>query len=235
MDSSAKVSIAHLVIVTGPTSSGKSTLLASIRAGELDEELKARLPAEASLWEEYQCKEYDGSVKLGESKEGLLLHYDFMRPYKKFHHGYEEDLASKLMDLAERVTVFVIKPEREKLIQQLRRGELMGEKIESGRKSLYLRSALTRALHVIPAPVRLFVKNVMIPGRRRSITDFNKILYFKYQETGWLEAWYDKFHGFLKCKKDAGINIHVHYIRPDNQKRNSWVVLEQERRPCTEL
>ena len=226
MNSSEKKGIGHLVIITGPTSSGKSTLLASMRNGQLNEELKSLLPENVSSWEEYPCSAFDGSVNLDESKEGMVLHYDFMRPFKKFLDSYEDDLASKLMDLAEKVTVVVIKPDRDVLLKQMQQGEFKGEKVKTGRRGLYLRSLLTRALRVIPSSVRQYAKNSLIPGQRTSVTDFNKILYFKYQESGWLENWYGKFQDFLARKKGNGANIRVFFVKPDITQKNSWILLE---------
>jgi len=227
MNSSEKTKIGHLVIITGPTSSGKSTLLATMKEGKLNEELTSLLPDNIASWEEYPCSEFDGSVDLEESKEGMVLHYDFMRPFKKLLDNYEVDLASKLMDLAENVTVVVIKPESDVLLKQLQQSEFKGEKVKTGRSGLYLRSLLTKALRVIPSSVRQYLKNQLIPGKKTSITDFNKILYYKYQESGWLESWYGKFEDFLARKKGHGTSVRVFFVKPDKYNKNNWILLEQ--------
>ncbi|MBP3193939.1 hypothetical protein [Natronogracilivirga saccharolytica] len=226
MGSPEKTRIGHLVIITGPTSSGKSTLLASMRNGELNEKLKSLLPAGAAAWEEYPCSAFDGSVKLDESKEGMVLHYDIMRPFKKFLDSYEDDLASGLMDLADNVTIVFIKPDRDVLLRQLQEGEFKGGKVETGKGAMYLRSLLTRSMRVIPSSVRQFVKNVLVPGQRKSITDFNKILYFRYQESGWLENWYDKFEAFIARKKENGTRIRIFFVKPGTAGRKNWVLIE---------
>lgn len=223
------VHVDHLLVVTGPTSSGKSTLLELIDSGKVEGEMRSVLPEDVFGWKQLCHREYDGSLvsSKDEPVKGLVLHYDMMRPYKKFIDGYDEDVISELMDRANMVTVLIIKPEMDVLLEQLKRGELGGNSMETEPADLRLRRLLTYTFHMIPSGIRMMIKKKLFPNRKSSVTDFNKVLYFKYQEQGWVDDWYQKFDRFLDEKKSSGSNIRRFFVQAEKNNKNVWRILHQ--------
>lgn len=228
--------IDHLIIVTGPTSSGKTTLLRAIHSGELDEETKRLLPEDAGQWPNVPSMNTftrDYIEKLGSSRDnplkGMVMHYDFMRPFKKILKGYEQDNIDQIINCAGKVTVFIIKPEKEVLLRQLKKGELAGNSVKTGQIDLQMRSFLTRLFHKIPERPRNRLKKLLFSSSKRSVTDFNKILYYKYQEDGWVDGWYRKFETYLESKGATGKSISVNYIKPSAESKQKWVLIRREK------
>lgn len=223
------VHVDHLLVVTGPTSSGKSTLLDLIESGKIEGEIHSVLPENVTGWKQFCHREYDGILDATAENpmKGLILHYDFMRPFKKFLKGYEEDVISTLIDRAGKVTVLIIRPDAEVLLEQLKKGELDGNAMETPPADLGLRRLFTRTFHLIPPGIRNTIKKNLFPNRKIAVTDFNKVLYFKYQEQGWVDNWYRKFDLFLDGKAKAGSDINRHFVQAARDNRKVWKVLQQ--------
>lgn len=224
--------IDHLIIVTGPTSSGKSTLLRTIQSGELNEEIKSLLPEDVGNWPNVPSMNTftPGYIeKLGSSKDnplkGMVMHYDFIRPFKKILKGYEQDNIDQIINRASSVTVFIIKPDKEVLLKQLKKGELEGGSVETAQKDLLIRRFVTRLFHKIPEGVRKKIKKLLFSSRKGSVTDFNKILFYKYQEDGWVDEWYLKFETYLESKNATGKPIDIKYVKPSGESKQKWVLL----------
>jgi hypothetical protein len=122
------ISIAHrqrvkeLVVVTGPTSSGKSTLISQLTRGEQPRLAEALGIEDPSRWPSAGSKEIK---QLGEPElDGLVFHYDFLRPYLRSAKTHDRDEALHLLDTAERVTFVTIWRPPEALRDQLQRGEI---------------------------------------------------------------------------------------------------------------
>lgn len=222
------IHVDHLLVVTGPTSSGKSTLLDLIESGRVEGEIRSVLPEDVFGWNQFCHREYDASLDTSKDNpvKGLILHYDFMRPFKKFLSGYEDDVISTLIDRANKVTVLVIKPENDVLLEQLKKGELDGNAMETKPVGLGLRRLLTSTFHMIPSGIRNRIKKKLFPNRNTSVTDFNKVLYFKYQEEGWVDDWYRKFDRFLDGKARTGSDISRYFVQAARNNRNEWKVLK---------
>ena len=112
----------HIVVVTGPTSAGKSTTCARLKRNEIPE-LAARLEmGDGSRWT------FVGAKGLGTLKEpvveNLLFHYDFLHTYMRNAQVPARDVLLDVLDTAERVTFLTIWTPPEVLLAQLRRGEL---------------------------------------------------------------------------------------------------------------
>ncbi len=225
--------IDHLIIVTGPTSSGKTTLLKAIHAREVDQETGKLLPDGVHEWPNVPSmntftREFVEKLNTRKDKplKGMVMHYDFMRPFKKILKGYELDNIDQIINCANRVTVLIIKPEREVLLKQLKQGELEGGEVNDDARSLQMRSYVTRLFHKIPAGPRNMLKKLLFPSGRGSVTDFNKILYFKYQEEGWVEGWYRKFENYLANKGAIGKPIDVIYVKPSGDSKQKWTLIK---------
>ena len=222
------VHVEHLLVVTGPTSSGKSTLLALIENGSVEGDILSVLPENVFGWKQFCHREYDGTLASTKDNplKGLILHYDFMRPFKKFLKGYEDDVISTLIDRASKVTILIIKTDAGVLLEQLKKGELDGKALETAPANQALRKLFTRTLHIMPSGIRSSIKKKLFPNRKMAVTDFNKVLYFKYQEQGWVDDWYHKFDRFLDDKVLAGADISRHFVQAARDKRKEWKVLQ---------
>lgn len=114
-----KKSIGHLVVVAGPTSSGKSTLCAKLRE---DASLRQQFGMNSGKWD------LVGSSKVAKMLPGrrdqLILHYDFLRPSRTGMHSFDRDPSLDLLKVAEKVTILTVATPRLQLAEQLRKGEI---------------------------------------------------------------------------------------------------------------
>ncbi len=224
--------IDHLVIITGPTSSGKSTLIKSLAAGKLDDDTRRIFPEDISSWPSVPAMKYitsEYAKKMNATREnplpGMVLHYDFLRPFKKILNGYHEDNIDFMINRSNRITVYIIKPEPEVLLSQLTRGELGGKKLDRQPAGVTIRKLITQMFSKIPQNIRKSVKKILLFNRKSSITDFNKLLYFKYQEQGWVDGWYEKFNAYLNEKASSGKQVDRHFVKPSASNDHSWKVI----------
>ncbi len=224
--------IDHLVIITGPTSSGKSTLIRSVASGKLDEDTRKIFPNDINSWPMVPAMKHitDKYVrKMNATPDnplhGMVLHYDFLRPFKKILNGYQDDNIDFLINNSNRVTVYIIKPDPEALLSQLTRGELDGKTMKRKPAGMTLRKWLTRLFSIIPESTRKSLKKLVFFNRKSSVTDFNQLLYFKYQEQGWVDGWYEKFDAYLSDKAASGKQVVRHYVKPSARNSHSWKVI----------
>lgn len=122
------IAVAHrrrvdrLVVVAGPTSAGKSTLIDELRAGRqpaLAERAGIEDPAGWAWGDSKALK------KLTEPHlERLIFHYDFLRPHLRSAKTHDRDEALDLLDTARDVTFVTIWCPPEALLAQLQRGEI---------------------------------------------------------------------------------------------------------------
>jgi energy-coupling factor transporter ATP-binding protein EcfA2 len=119
--------ITHLLIVSGPTGSGKSTFLQQLAGGRLPSDLTRALPPGAPSWPQTNGAVLMGSpLRLehgsggGAQLPGLVLHFDILRPFET-ERTYETDEAMAIASLADRVTAVAISPPAEQLASQIER------------------------------------------------------------------------------------------------------------------
>lgn len=190
--------IGTLVIVSGPTSSGKSTFLKRIAEGRLPAELAAELPASSRSWP------MTGAARLLHSQhgpnpslpphdlEGAVLHYDFLRPFSTGCQEFPRDQALDLIACADKVVVVVLKPGMERLSRQLHDNEI-AVKPSSGLLSRLARKA-----------------GLKRKSRHRALAAL-------YAQPGWVDGWYARWEAFIRrAAPDARI-LEVgeqHYATP---------------------
>jgi predicted RNA methylase len=110
--------IKHLVVISGPTASGKSTLLQRLHS---DIELRRNLGLEG-IDVHYSGKDRQ-ELPIGEMA-GLILHYDILRPYLRSIRTYERDPRCDFLKQAEKITLVTLMSPREVLCRRFERSEL---------------------------------------------------------------------------------------------------------------
>ncbi|HXV25480.1 MAG TPA: methyltransferase domain-containing protein [Alphaproteobacteria bacterium] len=115
--------IDHLVLVTGPTSSGKSTLIDRLWKGDLPQ-----LSDRIGLTDKSDWPQPINTNHLFEnspaSASNVIWHYDFLRPYYRTSKTYERDEALEALTCAEKVTVITVWTPPERLRAQFFRSEI---------------------------------------------------------------------------------------------------------------
>jgi 2-polyprenyl-3-methyl-5-hydroxy-6-metoxy-1,4-benzoquinol methylase len=181
--------IGTLVVVSGPTSSGKSTFLKKLREGQLPAPVAAQLPATGS-WPMVGASQLlrgmaeDKPALPPEDLAGVVLHYDFLRPYASGIQDFRRDQALDLISCAENIIVVVLKPSRERLLRQLTDSELSGKKA-SPRFTLGIRPEKQKKRH--------------------------KELFRLYGKDGWLAEWYERWENFVRASGARVIDVDDNY------------------------
>lgn len=125
--------IGHLVIVAGPTSSGKSTLASQIAS---DPAFRRQFGMGPEEWPVVQASKVSELAAVRHDR--LILHYDFMRPALSGIRAYNRDPVLHLSSVAERVTIITIATPRERLKAQLRSGEIDAKGSRAAKRHLDL-------------------------------------------------------------------------------------------------
>ena len=107
----------HLVLVGGPTASGKTTLINGLRGGKLPQ-VEERLGAERlSEWP------LTGAIRLREVREAhmprLLFHYDFCRPFMRSARTIDRDEGLSLLKTTDRISILTLWTPAERLEKQI--------------------------------------------------------------------------------------------------------------------
>jgi 2-polyprenyl-3-methyl-5-hydroxy-6-metoxy-1,4-benzoquinol methylase len=127
--------IRHLLVIAGPTSSGKSTLLDRLRS---DPSLRSDMGLGDTNW----TIPTDNQEPLPTGPiDGLVLHYDLLRPYNRSTKTYCRDPRCDFFEVADKITVLTLMSPREVL-----RRRLVTSRKKSPWRSRRL-SARHRALH----------------------------------------------------------------------------------------
>ena len=127
-----KRKISHLVVVVGPTSSGKSTLLGKLAD---DQQMRARFNLEDGQWHSIHGHAIDlprGRV------DGVIVHYDLLRPYRRSIRTFERDPRCDLMSVADKVTVITLMPKPSVLKERIKKNELSGFTLKSRKRQKHL-------------------------------------------------------------------------------------------------
>lgn len=149
--------VEHLVVVAGPTASGKSTLIREILANRLPE-VGMRIGIEDL--QEWPCIYAHPITELTEQTfEGLILHYDFLwSPYRRNAKPHDGDRALSLLEGAREVSFVTLWTPPARLERHLIEGKLqtpLKNNVAQHVKSVILRF-LPRFLIVWMARLPLF-------------------------------------------------------------------------------
>jgi len=213
--------IRELVVVSGPTSSGKSTFLHNLQAGTLPGEVMERLPAGAKGWSQIGAnallsnlppRTIDGGKLEQANLEGLVLHYDFLRPWSTGCHQYARDQALDLLACADNITVVTLTPDHERLVSQLISSELGGERNPKAR-GRFGQIVASKGRELVPQGLEQLLLGVPGVDRLRErfrgggASSYYKNLLEKYETPGWLETWYDRWTAYL-TENHPGASVH---------------------------
>ena len=215
--------IDQLLVVSGPTSSGKTTFLKQLRTGELPNDVRATLPESSSRWPQVGANRLFRSPLLSNDGrpldepylDGLALHYDILRPRTTGTHNHDRDQSLDLLDCARDVTIVVLRPDTDQLIKQLVKNELDSQRERTSTRTGPRRNALTSLAAAVPrmvrrwlarvAPLRRFYATVQ-GGQDRS--EAEELLAY-YERDGWLDDWYDRWSGYLAERHPAAAVVDV--------------------------
>jgi 2-polyprenyl-3-methyl-5-hydroxy-6-metoxy-1,4-benzoquinol methylase len=115
-------SIGELVVLAGPTSSGKTTLQSRLMGGNAPEVASRVGLEDPSLWQQVSAKLLPDLT--ASRVDRLLFHYDFLRPYLTSAQVHDRDEAMDILDTAEHVTFLTIWTPPERLRRQLHDSEI---------------------------------------------------------------------------------------------------------------
>ncbi|MGF1631664.1 MAG: class I SAM-dependent methyltransferase [Kiloniellaceae bacterium] len=115
--------IGHLLVVSGPTSAGKKSVMRALIANELPELAQRLGTPDGSVWGKplNAQKIYQPMEPV---QERMILHQDFMRPFMRSAMVHERDEANEILDTAERITFVTIWTAPEQLIKQITDAEI---------------------------------------------------------------------------------------------------------------
>ena len=107
--------IKHLVVIAGPTASGKSTLLLRLTS---DPALRARLGLKSNdIHVQHTGRE---ELPTGEVP-AVLFHYDILRPYLRSIRAYHRDPASDYLKASEKITLVTLMTPKSELQRRLKK------------------------------------------------------------------------------------------------------------------
>lgn len=208
--------VRHLVLIAGPSSAGKTTLIQQLRRGDQDA-LRAELGIED--WSSYgvlmanQLDQLDRKVK-AHGSDHLILHYDILRPWQRSAVTYEHDEALDLLDSADRISILtlVVDPEdlRRRFVSHYENPRSSGRR---SRVRLALRDP-RRALSLLLDRRR--AKSVMESRRRERIA--------AYSEPEWLRQRYEAWFRYCDAISNA-LPVHAHVARRNDvvhDARQGW-------------
>ncbi|MBN2406647.1 MAG: methyltransferase domain-containing protein [Elusimicrobia bacterium] len=206
----------HLVVVSGPTSSGKTTLIKSMMSNSC--------PA---VSEKLGVGDFSGWLHLGSSQlnsvssvfsQGIILHYDFLRPYGRSAKTHDRDEALDILKNAEKISFLTIYSDPSKLRKQLMNGEILRKKKGLKKKAKKIVKVLLdlpgfRLVRKIKAVEYVYSKaSKDIPGRLTAILD-------AYEDPGKVYGWYRAWFDYI-----GGLKLNVLHNLVADTRRGSFSV-----------
>ena len=118
-----KRQIGHLLVVSGPTSAGKKTLMRKLLANELPALAERLGTADSSIWGE-PFNAQKNFIPTEPVREHMILHQDFMRPFLRSAISHERDEGNDILGTARRITFITVWAEPDKLAKQITKAEI---------------------------------------------------------------------------------------------------------------
>ena len=158
-----------LLVVAGPSGTGKTTFMRMLQAGELDPAVEAALPGGAREWPQFGHNRRDVPTTSGP----FVLHYSTTYAPRR-RSGFEADSVLAPIRDADRVVVVTIHAGANRILEQLQ-----GRQVERP-KDVSFRAQLRR--------FRRFCRELI--GKNRDLIP-------RYREPGWVEKTYADWDSYL--------------------------------------
>lgn len=187
--------IPELIVVAGPTSAGKSTLVAELQAGGSATLAGHVALSEPSRWLAVGASHLDDVSVDG--AQGVILHYDLLRPYGRSTVTFRRDEALDLLGSARKVTVVTLLVSPSRLQQQLWNSELAPGTTRRWTARRILATSV-RAVAGFGAGVLARLRrqprptDVHVPEQRR-----HSHLHRMYARPGWLREQYERWFTYI--------------------------------------
>ena len=139
-----------LIVIAGPTSSGKSTLIDRLKAGEEPALAKHLGLADVANVPAYNA--FDLIAPREPNLKKLLFHYDLLRPFGRSAHVHGRDEALDILRSGKRVRVLTIYVSPEKLKAQLEKA-VINPKTKDGKFRGNQRKAKIYAMYADPKKI----------------------------------------------------------------------------------
>lgn len=201
LDPMGGCSIGHLLVVSGPSGSGKSEFLLRMEARELPADVVAVIPDDAEGWPQTSGAyiRRDQLEKLPNRNRppqlaGLVLHYDFMRAFESRIADFDHDPSLRMVSAAAEVTVLILRPSPELLTRQIATKAARPPVRQLERK---LRRFVRRIVH----PRRAFIYKGTGPKSR------HQRLAHMYAEPDFVEEWYRRWEDFVANRFPATTTV----------------------------
>jgi len=130
--------IGHLLVVSGPTSAGKKSLMRELAANRLPA-LNSRLGvADGGSWgTPLNAQKIENPME--PVRERLILHQDFMRPYLRSAMVHERDEANDILGTADRITFVTVWTPPAQLVKQITDAEIAPARAKGRKKKRHER------------------------------------------------------------------------------------------------
>ena len=233
--------IQHLVVIAGPSASGKSAFVGEFLRGPIPEPLQARLRIAGEDWNRLEWAEftskrcaYEFSQIAGDKKNlFVVLEYDTLRK-ERLKGGFESDPTFNILDFADEITIVTLRSTPERLISQTLHREtgvrMNGIKAtKTARRSGILVRFAAHALLPADLILRLkrakFLKRALRPLNIRSVVQ-SKIGLFN--QSSWLDEHYRQWQAYVSDLATKRVSLRHLELRPDvNGALRSYSSLSQ--------
>lgn len=202
-----KRKIEHLIVVSGPTSSGKSTVIRQM-LGKRYPELETEIDVDnLDNWDSIggmELREYS-KVKT----DGLIFHYDFLNPIGKSARTYDRDEALHILKCAKKITFITIYTKPERLIKQLLESEFIGggkNGLWEKTKNIYYKVRGKSILQLLKIVLNFRILSQII---RRGALRRHEEIYKLYQDPDTIKSLYCTWLDFIE---QPGLNINKNII-----------------------
>lgn len=201
-----KTRIGHLLVVSGPSASGKSSFLKQLGTGGLPPDIVAALPPGASDWPQTNGRRIVGGggsrgrPRLAREPDGLVLHYDFLRPFETSIAGYADDQALAALAAADAITIVTLHAAPERLAEALAARPPKVRRLDPLRKT-----AASLGIRAPGKPAPVYDKATEHARHARLIA--------LYRQPGWLAEWHERWRRFVDGSRGGrpGGDVHVEW------------------------
>lgn len=198
--------IDHVLVVSGPSAGGKSTLIDALETGRLAAAIEELLPAGAASWAHVDGNDIlkrgtplESALPEGENIPGVIVHYDFVHILRVgFGSDYGEDPVFRIFDMCNKVTVCDVRPSHERLFQHF------ADRLrEQQRRKGWARVAWRRWVHDPLRQIRMSLK-----GERHLIKEDI------YRDPRWMKSCYAGWDTFLAGLQESRSDVTVVRVEP---------------------